>query len=49
MTSDTDLWWVPEHLLDIRHTPILTPTLARNLFRVDRRSLQAAVVGRRVR
>lgn len=48
MTSDTDLWWVPEHLLDIRHTPILTPTLARNLFRVDRRSLQAAVVGRRV-
>jgi len=48
MTSDTDLWWIPEHLLDIPHTPILTPTLERNLFRVDRRSLQAAVVGRRV-
>jgi hypothetical protein len=48
MTSDTDLWWIPEHLLDIRHTPILTPTLERTLFRVDRRSLQAAVVGRRV-
>jgi hypothetical protein len=48
MTSDTDLWWIPEHLLDIHHTPILTPTLERNLFRVDRRSLQAAVVGRRV-
>lgn len=48
MTSDADLWWIPEHLLDIPHTPILTPTLARNLFSVDRRSLQAAVVGRRV-
>jgi hypothetical protein len=48
MTSDTDLWWIAEHLLDIRHTPILSPTLVRNLFRVDRRSLQAAVVGRRV-
>jgi hypothetical protein len=48
MTSDADLWWIPEHLLDIPHTPILTPTLERNLFRVDRRSLQAAVVGRRV-
>lgn len=48
MTSDADLWWIPEHLLDVPHTPILTPTLARNLFRVDRRSLQAAVVGRRV-
>jgi hypothetical protein len=48
MTSDADLWWIPEHLLDIPHTPILTPALERNLFRVDRRSLQAAVVGRRM-
>jgi len=48
MTSDADVWWIPEHLVDIPHTPILTPTLARNLFRVDRRSLHAAVVGRRV-
>lgn len=48
MTSEADLWCIPEYLLDIPHTPILTPTLARNLFRVDRRSLQAAVVGRRV-
>ncbi len=49
MTSNADLWWIPEHLLDIPHTPILTSTLERNLFRVDRRSLQAAVVGRRMR
>ena len=48
MTSDADLWWIPEHLLDIPHTPILTPILERNLFRVDRRSLQAAVLGRRM-
>jgi hypothetical protein len=48
MTSDADLWWIPEHLAEIPHTPILTPALERRLFRVDRRSLQAAVVGRRV-
>lgn len=48
MTSDADLWWIPEYLVDIPHTPILTPALEGRLFRVDRRSLQAAVVGRRV-
>jgi hypothetical protein len=49
MTSATDLWWIPEHLVEIPHTPILTRTLERRLFRVDRRALDAAVVGRRVR
>jgi hypothetical protein len=47
MTAEADLWWIPEHLVKIPHTPILTPALER-LFRVDRRALQAAVVGRRV-
>ena len=48
MTSETDLWWIPEHLVEIFHTPILTPALEQSLFRVDRRALEAAVVGRRV-
>ena len=48
MTSEADLWWIPEHLVEIPHTPILTPALERSLFRVDRRALEAAVVGRRV-
>ena len=47
MTSETDLWWIPEHLVDVPHTPLLTPAQIRGLFRVDRRALDAAVVGRR--
>ena len=49
MTSEADLWWIPERLVEIPHTPILTPALERSLFRADRRALEAAVVGRRVR
>lgn len=47
MTTEQDLWWVPEHLLDVRHTPLLTPPMIRGLSRVDRRALQAALVGYR--
>ncbi len=47
MIADTDLWWIPERLVDIPHTPLLTPAQIRGLFRVDRRALAAAVVGRR--
>jgi hypothetical protein len=49
MTSETDLWWIPERLVDVSHTPLLTAAQIRGLFRVDRRALEAAVVGRRVR
>jgi hypothetical protein len=47
MTAETDLWFIPEYLLDIAHTPLLTPALIRNLSRVDRRSFQAGLVGHR--
>jgi len=47
MTSEANLWWIPEHLVDAPHTPLLTPAMIRGLSRVDRRSLQAALVGRR--
>ena len=47
MTTDGDLWWVAEHLLEIPHTPLLTPALIRHLSRVDRRSLRAGLVGYR--
>jgi hypothetical protein len=47
MTTDGDVWWVAEHLVEIPHTPLLTPALIRNLSRVDRRSLQAGLVGYR--
>jgi hypothetical protein len=49
MTSEAALWWIPEHLVDIPHTKLLTPAMARGLTRADRRSLEAALVGRRTR
>ena len=47
MTSEGNLWWIPEYLVDAPHRPLLTPAMIRSLSRVDRRSLQAALVGRR--
>jgi hypothetical protein len=49
MTSEAAVWWIPEYLVDIPHTRLLTPAMARALTRADRRSLEAAVVGRRTR
>ena len=49
MTSEANLWWIPEYLVDAPHTPLLTPAMIRGLSRVDRRSLRAALVGRRTR
>jgi len=47
MSAETDLWWVAEHLAGVRHTPLLTPAMIRHLSRVDRRSLEAGMVGYR--
>jgi hypothetical protein len=47
MTSESDLWWVAEHLVGVRHTPLLTPAMIRALRRTDRRSLDAGLVGYR--
>jgi hypothetical protein len=49
MTSEEDLWWIPEHLLAIRHTRLLQPAMVRALSRVDRRALTAGLVGYRER
>ncbi len=45
--SDGNLWWIAEHLLHVRHTPLLSPAMARSLSRVDGRSLAAGLVGYR--
>jgi hypothetical protein len=49
MTSDKALWWIPEYLVDISHTKLLTPAMARALTRADRRSVESALVGHRYR
>ncbi len=47
MVSEGDLWFVPEHLLAIRHRRLLAPKVARALARVDRRALEAGLIGYR--
>lgn len=45
MTSEKDLWWIPEHLVGIPHKDLLVPAMERSLSRVDRRALEAGLVG----
>jgi hypothetical protein len=47
MTSDDDLWWIAEHLVDVPHVRLLTPAMVRGLSTVGRRSLRAGLVGYR--
>jgi hypothetical protein len=47
ITSDAPVWWVAEHLVGVRHRPLLTPAMVRALTRVDRRLLDAGLVGYR--
>lgn len=45
MTSQEDVWAIPEYLVEIPHTPILTPEQERALSRVDQRLMAAGQVG----
>ncbi len=46
MTSEDDLWAIPEHLVHVRHRRLLTPAQERRLSRVDARTFAAGLVGR---
>jgi len=45
MTSEEDVWPIPEYLVTIRHTPLLRSGLATRLCRVDDRLFAAGLVG----
>jgi hypothetical protein len=47
MTAEGDLWWIAEHLVGVRHRPLLRPAMLGRLHRADRRSLHAGLVGYR--
>jgi hypothetical protein len=49
MTTDGDLWWIAEYLVGVRHTRLLSRAMIQRLHRVDRRSLDAGLVGYRAR
>ena len=46
MTSEEDIWTVPEYLTTISHTPLLNAHLTAHLGRVDDRLFAAGLVGR---
>jgi hypothetical protein len=45
MTSEEDVWAVPNYLCEIKHTPILTPAMARRLSKMDKRLSAAGRLG----
>jgi hypothetical protein len=47
MTSDGDVWFIPEYLVGVPHTRLMTDAMVRALSRVDARSLRAGLVGHR--
>ena len=49
MISEGDLWWVAEHLVRVPHAHLLAPALEQSLSRVDRRALEAGLVGYRAK
>jgi len=49
MTDPKDVWYIPEYLLEISHTELLTPWQRKNLNRLDRRSYESGLHGHRVK
>ncbi len=47
MTSDKNVWFIPEYLLTIAHTPLLPSGAASRLHRFDKRTFDAGLVGHR--
>jgi hypothetical protein len=46
MTSEEDVWEIPEHLCEIPHIPLLATGAERRLNRMDKRLFTAGLVGR---
>jgi len=47
MTSEKDVWFIPEYLLTIAHRPLLEPWMRRYVHRLDARSFKAGLTGHR--
>jgi hypothetical protein len=47
MTTEKPIWFIAEHLVDIPHIPLITPTQAKRLTHVDLRTVRAEMFGHR--
>lgn len=45
MTSEEDVWAIPEYLTTVAHTAVVTPLVVRNLGRMDDRLFRAGKLG----
>ncbi len=45
MTAEEDVWYIPEHLVEIRHFPLLSRAAERGLATVDRRTFDCGLLG----
>lgn len=49
MTSEKDVWFIPEYLLTVAHTPLMRPAIAKRLGRIGNRDFRAGLFGHRWR
>jgi hypothetical protein len=49
MTSEKPIWFIAEHLCEIPHTSLMPPAVAKNLTRVDARTVKAEMMGHRTK
>jgi hypothetical protein len=47
MTTEKNIWFIAEYLCDIRHWPLLKRAVAKDLTRVDPRTMQGEMLGHR--
>jgi hypothetical protein len=45
MTAEEDVWFIPEYLCEIGHTPLLRPGMAARLSKMDERLYAAGMMG----
>ena len=46
MTTDKEVWFIVDHLFEIKHYPLITAAQAKRLHRVDERLFQAECLGK---
>jgi hypothetical protein len=46
MTTDKPVWFIVDHLFEIKHYPLMTKAQEKRLHRVDERLFQAECLGK---
>jgi len=49
MTTEKAVWFIPDYLVDVHHTPLITARMARRLTSLDELSFKAGLAGHRWR